>query len=300
MDDRNLLVTVVVSVKRDARVYRLIQSLLDQTVPMGTYEIIVVENGSHDLADVGTLGGGVVRYLHAEEANMAAARNMGLNTARGRYLLMTDADCIVSPDWIRHMTGALRSGSAEIVGGPIKKYKPRTFTQRHGITVVDGQQRLNYLPALSLPYVAGANAGFMTEKLREVGGFDEAFKSGSDVDICYRLGLQGCRVGLLPQAIVLHEDRVSVREHYRRFRDYAVYQVLLYAKYKQVSGKRFVVNRYPFERAVRALASIPSALMSVFRGDTDPASELFLQLVEAIGIWCGDFRGSIRYRQLYI
>lgn len=300
MGKPGLLATVVVAVKGDRRVYRLMESLLDQTAPTGSYNIVVVENGSAVLGDVGAVCHGTVRYLHTPQANMAAARNIGLEAAKGRYVLLIDADCVASRDWIEQLTSRLADGSFGAVGGAIRKYQPKSLTQRCGITVVDGQRRLNYLPALPLPYVAGANAGFVTAALREVGGFDEAFKSGNDVDICYRLGLQRYTIGLAPQAVVLHEDRASVRAHFRRFKDYAVYQVLLYAKYKHVSGRRFIVNPYPFARVGKALATTPWALTRLVRGDTGPSTKLFLQIVEAVGVWCGDVLGSLRFRQLYL
>lgn len=256
--------------KGDRRVYRLLESLLDQTAPTGSYDIVVVENGSAVLGDVGALGHGTVRCLHTPQANMAAARNIGLDAAKGRYVLLIDADCVASRDWIEQLTNRLASGSFGAVRGAIRKYQPKSLTQRYGITVVDGQRRQIVQPALTLPYVAGANAGFVTAALREVGGFDEAFKSGNEVDICYRLGLRCYTIGLAPQAVVLHEDRASVRAHFRRFKDYAVYQVLLYAKYKRVSGRRFIVNPYPFARVGEALAATPRALAYLFRGDTGP------------------------------
>lgn len=295
MANLNPLASVLVSVKDDRRVFRLIKSLLNQTVPTDTFEIIVVENGSACLSEVANLGSGGVRYFHCNEANMAAARNLGLNAARGRYLLLTDADCVATDSWIEEMIKGLESGRAEVVGGAIRKLEPKSFTQRYGITIVDGQRQLSYLPALGLPYVAGANAGFITEKAMQVGGFDEAFRSGNDVDICYRLGLQGCIINILPNAIVLHEDRGSVREYYCRFREYGIYQVLLYAKYKHLSGKRLVLNSYPIQRTTCAVAVLPRALIQALLGDHKLLSTAFLQMVESIGIWSGDIHGSIRY-----
>jgi GT2 family glycosyltransferase len=300
MADPGLLASVVVAVKSDRRVYRLLESLLEQTAPPDSYEIVVVENGSAVLADVAAMGDGAVRYLHTPQANMAAARNLGLAAAKGQYLLLTDADCVAAPDWVEQLTDGLASGPFGAVGGAIGKYQPTSVTQRCGITVVDGQQHLSYLPALWLPYVAGANAAFITAALREVGGFDEAFKSGNDVDICYRLGLQGYAIGLAPRAVVLHEDRPTVGAHFRRFKDYAVYQVLLYAKYKHISGRPYVVNPYPFMRVSGALAAAPRALIRLLRGDSFPAAKLVLQLVEAGGVWWGDVLGSLRFRQLYV
>jgi len=297
--DNSLLASVVVAVCHDSRARRLLGSLASQSMPRQEYEVIVVENGSSDLVD--TDGAcGIVRYLHLPEANNAAARNAGLALARGRFVLLTDADCVARPDWIEKLTGRLADGTVAAVGGTIGKHEPRTWAQRHAITVVDGQQKLSYLPALHLPYVAGANAGFVTRTLREAGGFDEALRSGNDVDACYKLGLRGYRIGLAPDAVILHDDRASVASHFRRFHRYAVYQVLLYAKYKHASGKRYVLDTYPLRRSAQALASIPRCAASLLRRDPAPASAALLQLIEAAGVLCGDIHGAIRFRQPYL
>jgi len=295
----SLLASVVVAVYRDPRARRLLRSLACQSVPRQVYEVIVVENGSADLADAEDAYG-IVRYIHLSQANSAAARNAGLAIARGRFLLLTDADCVAEQDWIEKMTRRLADGSVAAVGGSIRKYRPRTWTQHYAITVVNGQQKLSYLPALSLPYVAGANAGFVTAKLREAGGFDEALKSGNDVDVCYKLGLRGSHIGLAPDAVILHEDRVSVTDHFRRFHRYAVYQVLLYAKYKQLSAKRYVVDTYPLRRCAQAICSIPNCAARLLHRDPGPALAALLQFIEAAAVLCGDIHGAFRFRQPYL
>jgi GT2 family glycosyltransferase len=294
-----LLASVVVAVKGDSRVRRLLDRLLHQTLPPAVYEVIVVENGSAGLADIEGLGG-IVRYLHWPEANSGAARNVGLAAARGRYLLLTDADCVPAADWIEKLTARLSTGEAVGVGGVIGKYQPTTWTQRYAITVVDGQRGLNYLPALHLPYVVGANAGFRTEAVRAVGGFDPALRSGNDVDLCYKLGLAGHRLGLAPDAVIWHEDRATVAAHFRRFRFYAIYQVLLFAKYRSVSGRRFVLDVYPLRRTTGALLAAPRGLVRLAAGDPGPLSRVILQVVEAAGVLAGEVEGAARFRQFYI
>jgi GT2 family glycosyltransferase len=298
VNDSALLASVVVAVRRDMRVLRLLSSLASQTLPQNTYEVIVVENGSSDFE--GTDGAyGITRYAHLPLANSAAARNTGLRMAQGRYLLLTDADCVAQRGWIEHMTGRLAMADVAAAGGPIVKYQPRTLAQRHAITIVDGQRELSYLPALHLPYVAGANAGFVARALRDVGGFDEDLRSGNDVDVCYRLGLRGHRVGLAPFALIEHEDRATVHAHFMRFYRYSVYQVLLYAKYKDISGKKYVLDAYPLRRCLRACASVPSCAASLACGDREPISTALLQLIEAAGVFCGELAGAIRFREPY-
>jgi glycosyltransferase involved in cell wall biosynthesis len=295
----DLLASVVIAVRGDATVRRLLASLAAQTLPREAYEVVVVENGSAGLAD--TSGAyGIVRYAHLTRANTAAARNAGLSIARGRYLLLTDADCVARPSWIKQMTDRLASGDVAAAGGPIVKHQPRTWAQRYAITVVDGQRQLSYLPALHLPYVAGANAGFVTTTLREAGGFDERLRSGNDVDVCYRLGLRGHRIGLAPGAVIEHDDRATVAAHFCRFYRYAVYQVLLYAKYKHVSGESYVLDTYPLRRTIQAGAALPGSVGRLLRGDPGPASAATLQLIEAAAVLCGDIAGAIRFRQPYL
>jgi glycosyltransferase involved in cell wall biosynthesis len=294
-----LLASIVLPVHADPRARRLLSALAAQTVPRGSYEVIVIENGSADLADADGAYG-FTRYEHLDQANSAAARNTGLRLARGKYLLLTDADCVPRPDWIGCLTAALASGEHTVVGGAIVKHEPRTWVQRHAITIVGGQRSVSYLPALHLPYVAGANAGFITADLREAGGFDEDLKSGGDVDACYRLGLRGHRAGIAADAVVEHDDRPTVVAHFRRFYTYAVYQVLLYAKYKHVSGKRHVLDGYPLRRAAGAVRSAPACLMAALRGDPGPALQGLLQLIEAAAVLCGEVRGAVRFRQPYL
>ena len=295
----SLLASVVVAVKSDERVRRLLDRLLHQTMPADAYEVIVVENGSAQLSDVdGT--GGVVRYLHEVQANSAVARNAGLAAARGRYLLLTDADCVPETDWVERMVAALSIGCWAGVGGVIRKYQPSTWTQRYAITVVDGQHELSYLPALDLPYVAGANAGFVTDVVRQVGGFDPELRSGNDVDLCYKLGLAGHRLGLVSDVVVWHEDRATVGAHFRRFRFYAVYQVLLFAKYRPVSGRRVVLDGYPLRRVLAAVRVAPRALLRLAAGDAGPVLRAVLQVVEAAGVLAGECEGAARFRQLYL
>jgi GT2 family glycosyltransferase len=270
-----------------------------QSLPADKYEVIVVENGSREMPDVDGLHG-VVRYMHSPRANSAAARNIGLRAARGRFLLLTDADCVVAPNWIEALCEVQRDGQVAAAGGRILPYRPRTWTQRHAITIVNGQEHLNYLPAMSLPYVAGANAGFDTALLRRVGGFDEDLLSGNDVDVCYKLGLEGCEVGLAPAAVVWHEDRATVAAHFRRFRFYAIYQVLLFAKYRHASGRRVVLDTYPFRRGWYAVRSAPRAVANLLRGDTASASRAVLQLIEALAVFIGELEGALRFRQFYL
>ena len=81
-----------------------LEALLHQTTPAEDYEIIFVDDGSTDrTTEI------VGRYLAVRLLRLpanrgaAAARNAGLQEARGDIILFTDADCAPETNWIEMM-----------------------------------------------------------------------------------------------------------------------------------------------------------------------------------------------------
>lgn len=69
-----------------------------------------------------------VSYLHAPQANISIARNALLDHARttgARLLVYLDDDETVEPNWLMHLTAALRNADAGAVLGPVRAhYRP--------------------------------------------------------------------------------------------------------------------------------------------------------------------------------
>jgi hypothetical protein len=74
-----------------------IQSVLSQT--HGAYEIIVVDDGSHD-DSVAVIAKYPVKLIQTQNHGVACARNEGAKNATGDYLLFLDADDELAPDYI--------------------------------------------------------------------------------------------------------------------------------------------------------------------------------------------------------
>lgn len=60
-----------------------------------------------------------VHYLHATPHGSNWARNVGASTGRGDYILFTDDDCLVSPDWVNSMVQELATNGTSAVFGQI-------------------------------------------------------------------------------------------------------------------------------------------------------------------------------------
>lgn len=106
MDD--LLLTYVVPVyNTEAYVLRCLQSLINQGIPEGNYEIIVVDDGSTDgsreLIDAFACDHRQVRVFSQVNSGISVARNVAIDNARGRYIQFVDSD-----DYLEHdVMGAL-------------------------------------------------------------------------------------------------------------------------------------------------------------------------------------------------
>lgn len=293
----DLIVSVVVAVYNDCRAIRLVQSLLVQSFDTNKYEIIVVENGSSLLRRNLEK---YVNYYHISEPNMPLARNVGLKIAKGKYILFTDADCVAHENWIQRMVEALEDGDAVGVGGHIKRYKPKSIVEKYGSNIVNGQQSLNYLPILGVPYVVCANSGFRSDIINNIGGFDIDLISGNDVDICYRIGLAGFSLKIASNAIIYHENRKSFCQHFKRFYKYSLYQVRLFKKYQPISGKKVYINPYPLRLIIVSLVKIPYGLISLLLFKRTLLFRYFLNLIEGFGVLVGDISSSIKNRVYYL
>lgn len=104
-------------------------SLEKLIVPSSTrWELVVVDNGSTDnTAQVvgnwvsrGTLP---LRYVHEPVLGLSNARNRAIREARGEWLLFTDDDVIVEPDWLESFVAASRRHpTAGAIGGLVKPW----------------------------------------------------------------------------------------------------------------------------------------------------------------------------------
>lgn len=287
--------SVIIPVYEDERLERCLESLSIQSIGKESYEIIVVENGSEqkfrELSERYR-----ARYVYLPEANMPRARNKGLEKARFDRILFTDADCVLPYHWLEDMIKGL--DKSRVVGGPINNLpEDGGFLSRYSQPICHGQETLNYLPILDLPYVAGANSGFHKQDLLRVGGYDESLLSGNDVDLCYRLGLDGICPVIVPKAGIFHQERQGMRRYFQRFYRYAVFQSVLFRKYQGISGRRFFVNHYPFKRFVKGVADIVAGGV---KRDKARASKGLADLIEGAGLMAGYLHGMIKHGVIFI
>lgn len=82
-------------------------------------ELILVDDGSTDgssgLCDKLAERDARIRVIHQKNAGVSAARNTGIRAAGGEFLLFTDSDDYVAPDYLEKMAGLQKETDSDLV-----------------------------------------------------------------------------------------------------------------------------------------------------------------------------------------
>lgn len=147
------------------------------------------------------------------------------------------------------------------------------------------------------------NAAYRATVPRQIGGFDPRFRSGGDVDLSWRAVLAGHQLRVVPDAVIYHASRRSVRAYFRQYAAYATGHARLFKKYHRRLNRRWFIDMYPVGALRYAWRDLVEAIFSGQHDSNqrfDCLQRAALQLVMCADIAYGDLRGGIRYRTLYL
>lgn len=121
MNKKPLFSIIVPTFNRANKISRSIQSVLDQTYP--DFELIIVDDGSTDNTQevINKFHDNRIRYFLKINEERGAARNYGINNAKGQYITFLDSDDLIYPN---HFEEAYSF---------IKKEQPEVFHQQYEI-----------------------------------------------------------------------------------------------------------------------------------------------------------------------
>lgn len=199
-----------------------------------SHEIIIVDNGSDDGSAEAAASYKQVKVLYElEKRGPAAARNTGASAAQGSVLAFIDIDCIVSPDWLKRIIPVFADPQIAGAGGSIIGTEPKNRVQQwmNSTGILDQERAFNHQ---FLPFLQTANALFRTSVFHQVKGFDTHLICGEDCDLSWRIQRDaGGTLVYVPEAVVYHDHRASVRGLYRQSMKNAMAGALLAAKWKE-------------------------------------------------------------------
>jgi glycosyltransferase involved in cell wall biosynthesis len=181
------------------------------------FEIIVVDDGSTDETpavldriESEHADAALTIVRHERNLGLSAARNTGIETARGRVIAFTDSDCVVDPGWLAALADHLEGDDLAGAGGAIREPAAANAAERAyaGTTSVDRGRRGRAL--------VGCNMAFRRDALGSH-RFDAALQYYCDEDeLVWRLGREGLVFGFAPGAVVEHRHHQTLRTYLRQ------------------------------------------------------------------------------------
>lgn len=148
---------------------------------------------------------------------IAHQRNVGIAASRGRVVAFTDSGCRPRPDWLARLVGPVLAGEEHVVAGATVGSSHRLYDSLGVAT--SGPRYLRECPTVNLAVDRSV--------FDRVGGFDESFRYGSDVDLSWRMVDCGYRLRRGHDAVV-EVDWGGWRRQLRRSYAYGRARVTLY------------------------------------------------------------------------
>lgn len=211
---------VVVSRDRPRMLRRCVTGLGQLDYP--NFEIIVVADPEG--IEAVKAGGQSHRFkmVAYDQANIAAARNLGLAVAAGQVVAFIDDDAVPEPTWLTHLVAPIAARQAVCAGGFVLGRNGISWQWRaRNVRVTGDCESLDVETSEPLLVqtnpeegvkTEGTNMAFDRDWLAAVGGFDPAFQFYLDeTDLNMRAAKRGVVSAIVPNAVVHHAYGASVR-----------------------------------------------------------------------------------------
>lgn len=226
-------VSILIVGYKNARLVRQTLKGIRRASPALSYEILLVENDPN-----GTTAAMAAEFPEVtvigdrKNLGFGGGMNLGIQAARGRYILVFNPDVIVLPGAFEELVGYLDAHpDVGIVGPQLRNpdgslqyscyrfMEPKTvlcrrlpfvrrlsFVKRHLDAYVLAEW--DHAEPRNVDYLLGASMLIRREALDQVGGFDPAyFMYFEDQDLCRRFWKAGWKVVYDPKAQLIHYHR---------------------------------------------------------------------------------------------
>lgn len=131
MDSTPLASIIVPAYNAEAYLGECVRSILAQTC--SDYELIIVDDGSTDatgdIAHCFAKCDGRIRIVRQANRGLSAARNAGVDIAKGQFVAFVDADDALHPYFLEYAIGELTKAKADIFSCPFLRIETKDWRE---------------------------------------------------------------------------------------------------------------------------------------------------------------------------
>jgi len=187
--------------------------------PPDAETIVVADGGMQDLSAVVApfVDALRLRLFKTENCGPAAARNRGIELARGEIIAFTDDDCRPQADWLQTLASGVVANPPLAVGGATLNGLPGNAYADAAQLVLELLSHYDRDLVHRERLLPSNNLAFPRKALRELGGFNETFRTAEDRELCRRWAAAGYALGRVPAAVVEHDSELDFSGFVRKF-----------------------------------------------------------------------------------
>jgi glycosyltransferase involved in cell wall biosynthesis len=172
------LISVVVPAFNEEKYLPKCLEALERQDFRGTREVIVVNNNSRDNTE-SIARSFKTKVVREKQQGLIFSKQAGCKHAKGKYIVVLDADNIPAPHWLKTIIEILRRSKVAAVTGPYLIPKAPWWARLHtslGIYLIQSVQFITK----SSPHIWGGNVAFRREHFEKFGGYDTRFTFAAD------------------------------------------------------------------------------------------------------------------------
>lgn len=220
MTTKKMVSVIIVNYNGEKFIKNCLNSVLRTKYP--AFEVIVVDNNSTDGSLKileGFKGNSRVKIISLHRnLHFAGGNNLGIQYAKGEYLVFLNNDTVVDPNWLMKLVKIfsfardeydedvsavqclllrMKDGGIDSIGGTID-YCGRPWPIQYL-----WKQNERIKKERRIFYGCGAALAIRSDVLENIGAFDPDLPA-DEIDLCWRINLSGGRIIVAPKAIVYH------------------------------------------------------------------------------------------------
>jgi cellulose synthase/poly-beta-1,6-N-acetylglucosamine synthase-like glycosyltransferase len=229
MQEAPPFVSIIIPVKNEERVLgRCLESIRNLDYPADRLEVIVADSLSTDSSlHVAARYG--ARVVSNPKQTVVSGRNRGLEAAAGEFVAFTDADCEVSPGWLKAGLDVFQlEGVAGVGGATLFPDNATAFQKAVNVlfllagSIGSTAHRQSVRSVRYVSDIPGCNAIYRRSALERVMPLDEHLLTGEDAWLNWLLRQRGFRQAVSDNMILWHHRRSTPRSFFHQMYRFAI------------------------------------------------------------------------------
>jgi len=197
------------------------------------FEVIIVNDGGEVQLDhlIAPFKSKIkVLAIDKNNGGPASARNAGAEIAKGDFLVFIDDDCQPDLEWLMQLEERLRTNPNCLIGGKtLNMFEDNIYSTASQIIIEIVYKYYNKNPE-KCNFFSSNNIALSKRHFREVGGFDEQFRTAEDRDLCNRWLNKGLIIKYANNALIYHAIELNLFTFCKQYFNYGRGSYLFYKK----------------------------------------------------------------------